>query len=103
MNTLRTTLQVRDGAHNDATFTRDDVNNDSHLLRIQVTSTEISGSFTVNTCIVHYRHQEFLPWLDLFPWEQLIHRKAAQRKRQVSKSTAVRKSGLSPNFPPLEK
>lgn len=50
---------------------------------LQVTSTEISGSFTVNTCIVHYRHQEFLPWLDLFPWEQLIHRKAAQRKRRL--------------------
>lgn len=50
---------------------------------LQVTSTEISGSFTVNTCIVHYRHQEFSPWLDLFPWEQLVHRKAAQRKKRL--------------------
>ncbi|XP_070684951.1 bridge-like lipid transfer protein family member 2 [Pempheris klunzingeri] len=47
----------------------------------QVTSIDISGSFTVNTCIIHYRHQEFSHWLNLFPWEQLIHRKAAHRKR----------------------
>ncbi|XP_071770727.1 bridge-like lipid transfer protein family member 2 [Centroberyx gerrardi] len=49
---------------------------------LQVTSIDISGSFTVNTCIIHYRHQEFSHWLDLFPWEQLIHRKAAHRKRR---------------------
>ncbi|XP_056139126.1 bridge-like lipid transfer protein family member 2 [Lampris incognitus] len=49
---------------------------------LQVTSVDISGSVTVNTCIIHYRHQEFSHWLDLFPWEQLIHRKAAHRKRQ---------------------
>ncbi|XP_068172952.1 bridge-like lipid transfer protein family member 2 isoform X1 [Antennarius striatus] len=47
---------------------------------LKVTSMEISGSFTVNTCIIHYRHQEFSHWLNLFPWEQLIHRKAAHRK-----------------------
>lgn len=47
---------------------------------------EISGSFTVNTCIVHYRHQEFSHWLNLFPWEQLIHQKAAHRKRQAAKT-----------------
>ncbi|XP_037630848.1 protein KIAA0100-like isoform X1 [Sebastes umbrosus] len=47
---------------------------------LQVTSVDISGSFTVNTCIIHYRHQEFSHWLNLFPWEQLIHRKAAHRK-----------------------
>ncbi|XP_065816856.1 bridge-like lipid transfer protein family member 2 isoform X1 [Labrus bergylta] len=47
---------------------------------VQVTSIDISGSFTVNTCIIHYRHQEFSHWLNLFPWEQLIHRKAAHRK-----------------------
>nr|XP_046245424.1 protein KIAA0100-like [Scatophagus argus] len=50
---------------------------------VQVTSMDISGSFTVNTCIVHYRHQEFSHWLNLFPWEQLIHRKAAHRKRRL--------------------
>uniref|UniRef100_A0A1A8IJQ0 KIAA0100 n=2 Tax=Nothobranchius TaxID=28779 RepID=A0A1A8IJQ0_NOTKU len=47
---------------------------------LQVTSIDISGSFTVNTCIVHYRHQEFSHWLNLFPWQQLLHRKAAHRK-----------------------
>lgn len=70
-------------ARSDATFPPEGVKIDSKFLPAKVTSTEISGSFTVNTCIVHYRHQEFTPWLDLFPWEQLIHRKAAQRKRQV--------------------
>ncbi|KAF7666792.1 hypothetical protein LDENG_00091750 [Lucifuga dentata] len=49
---------------------------------LQVTSIDISGSLTVNTCIIHYRHQEFSHWLDLFLWEQLIHRKAAHRKRR---------------------
>ncbi|XP_030008750.1 protein KIAA0100-like isoform X1 [Sphaeramia orbicularis] len=47
---------------------------------LQVTSVDISGSFTVNTCIIHYRHQEFSHWLNLFPWEQLSHRKMAHRK-----------------------
>ncbi|XP_068571688.1 bridge-like lipid transfer protein family member 2 isoform X3 [Cebidichthys violaceus] len=47
---------------------------------LQITSVDISGSFTINTCIIHYRHQEFSHWLHLFPWEQLIHRKAAHRK-----------------------
>ncbi|KAM6933874.1 bridge-like lipid transfer protein family member 2 [Xenentodon cancila] len=50
---------------------------------LQVTSIDISGSFTVNTCIIHYRHQEFAHWLNLFPWEQLLHRKETPRKRQV--------------------
>lgn len=50
---------------------------------LQVTSVDISGSFTVSTCIIHYRHQEFSHWLNLFPWEQLIHRKAAHRKRRL--------------------
>ncbi|XP_061073886.1 bridge-like lipid transfer protein family member 2 [Conger conger] len=47
---------------------------------LQVTSVDISGSVTVNTCIIHYRHQEFTHWLDLFPWKQLFHRKATPRK-----------------------
>ncbi|CAN9510887.1 unnamed protein product [Ophioblennius macclurei] len=50
---------------------------------LQLTSIDISGSFTVNTCIVHYRHQEFSHWLNLFPWEQLLHRKEAHRKRRL--------------------
>lgn len=55
------------------------------LLSQQVTSIDISGSFTANTCIVHYRHQEFSHWLNLFPWQQLLHRKEAHRKRQAAK------------------
>ncbi|XP_026047563.1 protein KIAA0100 isoform X2 [Astatotilapia calliptera] len=47
---------------------------------LQVTSIDISGSVVVNTCIIHYRHQEFSHWLNLFPWEQLFHRKEAHRK-----------------------
>ncbi|XP_010863616.2 protein KIAA0100 isoform X3 [Esox lucius] len=50
---------------------------------LQATSVDISGSVTVNTCIIHYRHQEFSHWLDLFPWEQLIPRKAAHSKSPV--------------------
>ncbi|XP_047449852.1 protein KIAA0100-like isoform X4 [Mugil cephalus] len=50
---------------------------------LQVTSIDISGSFVVNTCIVHYRHQEFSHWLNLFPWEQLLHRKEGHRKRRL--------------------
>ncbi|XP_036392090.1 protein KIAA0100-like [Megalops cyprinoides] len=49
---------------------------------LQVTSVDISGSVTVNTCIIHYRHQEFTHWLDLFPWKQLLHRKATHRKKR---------------------
>ncbi|KAJ8385068.1 hypothetical protein AAFF_G00195980 [Aldrovandia affinis] len=49
---------------------------------LQVTAVDISGSVTVNTCIIHYRHQEFTHWLDLFPWKQLFHRKAAHRKKR---------------------
>ncbi|XP_015238967.1 PREDICTED: protein KIAA0100 homolog isoform X2 [Cyprinodon variegatus] len=47
---------------------------------LQITSMDISGSFIVNTCIIHYRHQEFSHWLNLFPWQQLLHRKEAHRK-----------------------
>ncbi|KAM4567204.1 bridge-like lipid transfer protein family member 2 isoform 2-T2 [Odontesthes bonariensis] len=50
---------------------------------LQVTSIDISGSFVVNTCIIHYRHQEFSHWLNLFPWEQLVHRKETHRKRRL--------------------
>ncbi|KAI1893283.1 hypothetical protein AGOR_G00122110 [Albula goreensis] len=49
---------------------------------LQVSSMDVSGSVTVNTCIIHYRHQEFTHWLDLFPWKQLFHRKAAHRKKR---------------------
>ncbi|XP_051934150.1 protein KIAA0100-like isoform X2 [Hippocampus zosterae] len=47
---------------------------------LQVTSMDVSGSFAVNTCIVHYRHQEFFHWLNLLPWAQLMHKKASRRK-----------------------
>uniref|UniRef100_A0A8B9JU85 FMP27/BLTP2/Hobbit GFWDK motif-containing RBG unit domain-containing protein n=1 Tax=Astyanax mexicanus TaxID=7994 RepID=A0A8B9JU85_ASTMX len=48
---------------------------------LQVTSADICGSVAINTCIVHYRQQEFSHWLDLLSWEQRTHRKAAHRKR----------------------
>ncbi|KAJ0063740.1 hypothetical protein NL108_006678, partial [Boleophthalmus pectinirostris] len=51
---------------------------------LQVSSMDIACSFTVNTCIIHYRHQEFSHWLNLFSWEKLLHRKTAHRKRQVA-------------------
>ncbi|XP_057695211.1 bridge-like lipid transfer protein family member 2 isoform X2 [Corythoichthys intestinalis] len=47
---------------------------------LQVTSMDISGSLAINTCIVHYRHQEFSHWFNLLPWGQLMHRKASRRK-----------------------
>ncbi|XP_022052501.2 protein KIAA0100 isoform X1 [Acanthochromis polyacanthus] len=47
---------------------------------LQVTSIDISGSFIINTCIIHYRHQEFSHWLNLFPWEQLFRGKGGHRK-----------------------
>ncbi|XP_055081782.1 bridge-like lipid transfer protein family member 2 [Periophthalmus magnuspinnatus] len=47
---------------------------------LQVSSMDISCSFNVNTCIIHYRHQEFSHWLNLFSWEKLLHRKTAHRK-----------------------
>ncbi|XP_047247504.1 protein KIAA0100-like isoform X4 [Girardinichthys multiradiatus] len=50
---------------------------------LQITSIDISGSFIVNTCIIHYRHQEFSHWLNLFPWQLLVHRKEAHRKRRI--------------------
>uniref|UniRef100_A0A3Q2NT77 Bridge-like lipid transfer protein family member 2 n=1 Tax=Fundulus heteroclitus TaxID=8078 RepID=A0A3Q2NT77_FUNHE len=50
---------------------------------LQITSMDISGSFIVNTCIIHYRHQEFSHWLNLFPWQRLVHRKEAHRKRRL--------------------
>uniref|UniRef100_A0A8C4ZBF0 Si:ch211-259g3.4 n=1 Tax=Gadus morhua TaxID=8049 RepID=A0A8C4ZBF0_GADMO len=40
---------------------------------VKVTSINISGSVTVSTCIIHYRHQEFSHWLDLFPWKTYLH------------------------------
>uniref|UniRef100_A0A9R1SDM0 Si:ch211-259g3.4 n=2 Tax=Cyprinus carpio TaxID=7962 RepID=A0A9R1SDM0_CYPCA len=32
---------------------------------LQVTSVDISSTVTINTCIIHYRHQEFSHWLDI--------------------------------------
>ncbi|XP_069082287.1 bridge-like lipid transfer protein family member 2 isoform X2 [Pleurodeles waltl] len=36
---------------------------------IQVSSMDVSGSVTLNTCIVHYRHQEFSHWLNMWALE----------------------------------
>ncbi|XP_041097296.1 protein KIAA0100-like isoform X2 [Polyodon spathula] len=65
---------------------------------LQTTSLDVSGSVTVNTCIIHYRHQEFSHWLNLFPWKQL-HKKPAQRKRSVSEFLLAPPSR---NFPRLD-
>ncbi|XP_028857357.1 protein KIAA0100-like isoform X2 [Denticeps clupeoides] len=48
---------------------------------LQVTSVNVSAAVTLNTCIIHYRHQEFSHWLQLFPWEQLKKEKAADANR----------------------
>uniref|UniRef100_A0A673KSA9 Protein KIAA0100-like n=1 Tax=Sinocyclocheilus rhinocerous TaxID=307959 RepID=A0A673KSA9_9TELE len=49
---------------------------------LQVTSVDISSTVTVNTCIIHYRHQEFSHWLDMLSWDQLSHKKTTRKKRR---------------------
>uniref|UniRef100_A0A8C1UUF1 Si:ch211-259g3.4 n=1 Tax=Cyprinus carpio TaxID=7962 RepID=A0A8C1UUF1_CYPCA len=49
---------------------------------LQVTSVDISSTVTINTCIIHYRHQEFSHWLDMLSWDQLSHKKPAHGKRR---------------------
>uniref|UniRef100_A0A8C1H387 Si:ch211-259g3.4 n=2 Tax=Cyprinus carpio TaxID=7962 RepID=A0A8C1H387_CYPCA len=49
---------------------------------LQVTSVDISSTVTINTCIIHYRHQEFSHWLDMFSWDQLSHNKTTRKKRR---------------------
>ncbi|XP_035390057.1 protein KIAA0100 isoform X1 [Electrophorus electricus] len=51
--------------------------------QLQVSSEDTCGTVTISTCIVHYRQQEFSHWLDLFPWQQLTHRKPHHRKRRL--------------------
>jgi len=36
---------------------------------VQVTTIDFSASVVLNTCIVHYRHQEFAQWLHLLALE----------------------------------
>ncbi|XP_078536235.1 bridge-like lipid transfer protein family member 2 [Lissotriton helveticus] len=36
---------------------------------VQVSSMDVCGSVTLNTCIVHYRHQEFSHWLNMLALE----------------------------------
>ncbi|XP_051963532.1 protein KIAA0100-like [Xyrauchen texanus] len=48
---------------------------------LQVTSIDISSMVSINTCIIHYRHQEFFHWLDMLSWDHLSPKKAARRKR----------------------
>uniref|UniRef100_A0A672LJJ5 Bridge-like lipid transfer protein family member 2 n=1 Tax=Sinocyclocheilus grahami TaxID=75366 RepID=A0A672LJJ5_SINGR len=52
---------------------------------LQVTSVDISSTVTVNTCIIHYRHQEFSHWLDMLSWDQLSHKKTTHKKRYKSR------------------
>lgn len=49
---------------------------------LHVTSVDISSTVTVNTCIIHYRHQEFSHWLDMLSWDQLSHKKTTSKKRR---------------------
>ncbi|XP_043114856.1 protein KIAA0100-like isoform X1 [Puntigrus tetrazona] len=49
---------------------------------LQVTSVDISSTVTVNTCIIHYRHQEFSHWLDMLSWDRLSHKKTTRKKRR---------------------
>ncbi|KAI7800861.1 putative UPF0378 protein [Triplophysa rosa] len=49
---------------------------------LQVTSVDISSTVTINTCIIHYRHQEFSHWLAILSWDWLSHKKAAHKKRR---------------------
>ncbi|RXN03891.1 Protein KIAA0100-like isoform X1 [Labeo rohita] len=49
---------------------------------LQVTSADISSTVTINTCIIHYRHQEFSHWLDMLSWDQLSHKKTTRKKRR---------------------
>ncbi|KAG1951411.1 protein KIAA0100 [Pimephales promelas] len=49
---------------------------------LQVTSVDISSTVTINTCIIHYRHQEFSHWLDMLSWEQLSHKQTTRKNRR---------------------
>lgn len=49
---------------------------------LQVTFVDISSTVTINTCIIHYRHQEFSHWLDMLPWDHLSNKKAGRRKKR---------------------
>lgn len=50
-------------------------------LSLKVTSVDVSSTVTINTCIIHYRHQEFSHWLDMLSWDQLSHKKTTSKKR----------------------
>ncbi len=50
-------------------------------LSLKVTSVDICSTVTINTCIIHYRHQEFSHWLDMLSWDQLSHKKTTPKKR----------------------
>ncbi|KAG9486015.1 hypothetical protein GDO78_008877 [Eleutherodactylus coqui] len=43
---------------------------------VQVTSIDIQSNVTLNTCIIHYRHQEFAHWFSLLVLDRQIHRVA---------------------------
>ncbi|XP_064424989.1 bridge-like lipid transfer protein family member 2 [Latimeria chalumnae] len=47
----------------------------SSVITFQISSHDICSSVSLNTCIIHYRHQEFFHWLKLLSWD---HRRSAQ-------------------------
>uniref|UniRef100_A0A671PT67 Protein KIAA0100-like n=1 Tax=Sinocyclocheilus anshuiensis TaxID=1608454 RepID=A0A671PT67_9TELE len=69
---------------------------------LQVTSVDISSTVTVNTCIIHYRHQEFSHWLDMLSWDQLSHKKTRYKSpacflMSFRLSQALPSAGRSPD------
>ncbi|XP_039613175.1 protein KIAA0100-like isoform X1 [Polypterus senegalus] len=47
---------------------------------LQVMAVDIEGSINLNTCIIHYRHQEFSHWLKLLPSKWTSDRKPSQKR-----------------------
>ncbi|XP_030077940.1 bridge-like lipid transfer protein family member 2 isoform X1 [Microcaecilia unicolor] len=48
---------------------------------LQVTSIDITGSTILNTCIIHYRHQELSHWLSLLTLEQWGRKTPVQSRK----------------------
>ncbi|XP_069471435.1 bridge-like lipid transfer protein family member 2 isoform X2 [Ambystoma mexicanum] len=59
-------------------------------ISVQVSSIDVTGTVTLNTGIVHYRHQEFSHWLNMLALERQRH--------QMNPQMPVRKSK---NFPQI--
>uniref|UniRef100_A0A8C5B3D1 Si:ch211-259g3.4 n=1 Tax=Gadus morhua TaxID=8049 RepID=A0A8C5B3D1_GADMO len=68
---------------------------------VKVTSINISGSVTVSTCIIHYRHQEFSHWLDLFPWKTAVPQEGSAQEKASPSAVALSRHGSPAWTPPL--